>query len=137
MLSNTTSPESIRLNPDPRYKSKLYFITLIFWGIASICSWILYFVVTISNNTGPGHPGSIAYFVSYAAATIITWGLVGALVPPYYRSISYELTEDEVVVRKGIVTKVVKTVPYRTITNTVVARGLFDLQLRLHFQVVA
>ena len=51
---------------------------------------------------------------------------MGILVPPYYRSISYELTEDEVVVRKGIVTKVVKTVPYRTITNTVVARDLFD-----------
>ena len=49
-----------------------------------------------------------------------------ALIPAYYRSIEYELGEEEVVVRKGIITKVIKTVPYRTVTNIEVKRGLFD-----------
>ena len=48
------------------------------------------------------------------------------LIPPYYRSISYELTDEEVRVRKGIVTKTVQTVPYRNITNVEVKRGPLD-----------
>ena len=49
-----------------------------------------------------------------------------ALIPVYYRSIEYELGDEEVVVRKGIITKAIKTVPYRTVTNIEVRRGLLD-----------
>ncbi len=49
-----------------------------------------------------------------------------ALLPTYYRSIAYELTAEEIVVRVGIVTKTVKTVPYRTVTNIEVKRGFLD-----------
>ncbi|HUV94897.1 MAG TPA: PH domain-containing protein [Anaerolineae bacterium] len=49
-----------------------------------------------------------------------------ALLPAYYRSIEYELAPEEIVVRVGIVTKTVKTVPYRTVTNIEVKRGFLD-----------
>jgi len=52
-----------------------------------------------------------------------------ALVPAYYRSIEYELGEEEIIVRKGLITKVIKTIPYRTVTNIVVKRGLLDRRL--------
>lgn len=46
--------------------------------------------------------------------------------PFYYRSLRYVIHEDEVVVEAGILTKSVKHVPYRTVTNLKVARGPFD-----------
>jgi len=49
-----------------------------------------------------------------------------ALIPAYYRSIEYELGDEEVIVRQGIITKAIKTVPYRTMTNIEVKRGLLD-----------
>lgn len=48
------------------------------------------------------------------------------LIPHYYRSIEYELGEEEIIVRKGIITKTTKTVPYRTVTNISVKRGPLD-----------
>jgi len=49
-----------------------------------------------------------------------------ALIPAYYRSVEYELGDEEVVVHVGIITKTIKTVPYRTVTNIEVKRGLLD-----------
>ncbi len=48
------------------------------------------------------------------------------LLPPYYRSLRYLIFQDEVVVEVGVITKSVKHVPYRTVTNLQVARGPFD-----------
>ena len=45
---------------------------------------------------------------------------------PYYRSLKYEILDDEVIVRAGIITKSVKHVPYRTVTNLTVKRGILD-----------
>lgn len=62
----------------------------------------------------------------YVLANAVWVGVAAVLVPPYYRSIRYELTEDEIIVRKGILTKTENIVPYRTITNVSIKRDLFD-----------
>jgi putative membrane protein len=51
------------------------------------------------------------------------------LIPPYVRSIVYELGEEELLVRKGIITRTEQTVPYRMITNTDLKRGPLDRAL--------
>ena len=48
------------------------------------------------------------------------------LTGPYYRSLSYEIQDDEVIVHVGILTKSVKHVPYRTVTNLTVKRDILD-----------
>ncbi len=45
-------------------------------------------------------------------------------VNPYFKAISFELTTQEIIVHKGIITKSTKIVPYRNITNFVMRRGL-------------
>lgn len=47
----------------------------------------------------------------------------------YAKSLSYEIQDDEVIVRVGIITKSVKHVPYRTVTNISIKRGLLDRYL--------
>jgi len=49
-----------------------------------------------------------------------------AFVPAYYRSLEYELLDDEVMVRKGVITKTVDVVPYNMITNISIKRGPVD-----------
>ena len=72
--------------------------------------------------------------------TYVLWFLVGnaiwiigalLLVPPYYRSISYELRELDLVERKGVITRSENLVPYRMITNIRVRRGPLDRWLGL------
>ena len=55
------------------------------------------------------------------------WWIVGVLLMfPYFRSLRYEVQEDEVIVQVGIITHSVKHVPYRTVTNITVKRDIFD-----------
>ena len=66
------------------------------------------------------------YVWIFLAANVLWLILAFALIPAYYRSVEYELGDEEVVVRQGIITKTIKTVPYRTVTNIEVKRGLLD-----------
>jgi uncharacterized membrane protein YdbT with pleckstrin-like domain len=56
----------------------------------------------------------------------IWWVAAMILSVPYYRSLEYEVLDDEVIVRVGIFTHSVKHVPYRTVTNITVKRDIFD-----------
>ncbi len=61
------------------------------------------------------------------AALDLAWYLPGlVLAGPYYRSLRYEVRDDEVVVYAGIWTQSVKYVPYRTVTNLTVKRDILD-----------
>jgi putative membrane protein len=61
----------------------------------------------------------------------IWWLPAMLLSAPYYRSLSYEVQDDEVIVRAGVWTKSVKHVPYRTVTNLTVKRDVLDRWLGL------
>ena len=57
----------------------------------------------------------------------VLWGVPALiLMKPYYRSLRYEIHEDEVIVHVGIITRSVKHVPFRTVTNITVKRGPLD-----------
>jgi len=65
-------------------------------------------------------------FLLFALGELIFWILALLLAAPYYRSLSYEVQDDEVIVRVGIFNQSVKHVPYRTVTNITVSRDILD-----------
>lgn len=70
--------------------------------------------------------GDVLYLAISGGIIIVAW-IVGMLLSgPYYHSLRYEVMDDEVIVRAGIVTSSVKHVPYRTVTNITIQRGLMD-----------
>jgi len=72
----------------------------------------------------PDMPPSYLWIFFLANAAWLIPALL--VVSPYCRSISYELQDDELVVRKGIITHSVDIVPYAMITNIVCKRGPLD-----------
>ncbi len=75
---------------------------------------------------GGSSDGDLWYLAISGGGVFLSWLVAMALTGPYYRSLRYEVLADEVIVRAGIVTKSVKHVPYRTVTNITVRRGLMD-----------
>jgi uncharacterized membrane protein YdbT with pleckstrin-like domain len=65
-------------------------------------------------------------FGLFALVETIVWILALILAGPYYRSLSYEVQDDEVIVRVGIIDHSIKHVPYRTVTNITVSRDILD-----------
>ena len=118
--------ERTELKPSPRYRSKMFMAGGIAYGIIGIGILVLVLAIMAANDVSPTDTPATIFLGIFVLCSIVTWILLVALIPPYFRSISYELTDSEIVVRKGIVTKVVKTIPYRTVTNIVEARDLLD-----------
>lgn len=115
--------EPIVLYPDQKLRSKLFVIAAA-WALLSLITLVGFSVLIGASEGGP------------RGAVIGTWiGIGGTLIwllptliviPFYYRSLKYEIHEDEVIVRAGVITHSVKHVPYRTVTNLTVRRGPFD-----------
>ncbi len=67
-----------------------------------------------------------AFVGIYLGANVVWMAIAYLLIPPYYRSISYELGDEDIIVKKGIITKSETMVPYRMVTNASVKRGPMD-----------
>ncbi len=116
---------SRNFTPDTRLRTK--YVT---WGLS------LWFSVSVLIN---GFFGVINYFdetfpTELLIGTLwlsgITLVVLVVVVIPfiflYYPTIRYEVVENEIHVFRGIITKTRKVVPYRTITNMEIKRGIFD-----------
>jgi membrane protein YdbS with pleckstrin-like domain len=112
--------------PNSRLMKKFFIIAALVYAIPCAVILVLFFFIMAKNGIGLAERPGVIFFIIFGAASAVTWILAAALIPPYFRSISYELTGREIIVRKGILTKVVQTVPYRTITNIVEARDIID-----------
>jgi len=109
------------LYPDPRYKSKLV-VEVVLMMILVALWWTvpaMYFAGNELDGPALGVVLSVAVNLILLVAPLLFVG-------PYYRSLRYEVLDDEVIVIAGILTKSVKHVPYRTVTNLKVTRGPID-----------
>jgi membrane protein YdbS with pleckstrin-like domain len=109
------------IRPDQKLLLKFYLILAI---VVALCDLPLVLLVLI-----PGW--GLTYLAIYLLVNALWLVPTVALLPPYFRSIEYELGEEEIVVRRGIITKSETTVPYRTVTNIATKRGPLDRLLSL------
>jgi putative membrane protein len=112
------------ITPDRKYLFKMRLIATVV-ALAILASGVL--LGTILALTGEIRLGGA---IALALITVVLnglWWLIALLLSgPYYRSLRYEVQDDEVVVNVGIWTKSVKHVPYRTVTNIQVKRDVVD-----------
>ena len=108
------------LKPNARYLGKTMLV------ISLVALLIIAFFgtlgVIISLDDGPG----LVFGGIFVSLGVLFWIVGMALAGPYYRSLRYEIHDDEIIVHVGVITKSVKHVPYRTVTNIKVNRGLLD-----------
>ena len=110
--------------PNPKYLSKLRLSITLLALIVMVSGALFGWLLTLDEEIGL--EGLRTTLIVTAILDVIWWAPAILLSGPYYRSLSYEIQDDEVIVRVGIITKAVKHVPYRTVTNLTVKRGIFD-----------
>jgi uncharacterized membrane protein YdbT with pleckstrin-like domain len=109
--------------PEETLKTK-YFIILAMVGLLAIVGLVL-FVGLIAMDEGAANPWGVALLVGVGLNAL--WILpLGLAIVPYCNRLRYEIYDDEVIVHIGLITKSVKHVPFRTVTNVQVNRGPFD-----------
>ena len=104
------------LRPSEKLKTKFY-----------VWVWAIYWLAIFPNVFMGFIPGfGWTYVWIFLVASAVGLFIAHMLIPPYFRSIRYEMGDQEIVVHKGIVTRVENTVPYRMVTNVSLKRGLLD-----------
>ena len=115
--------------PDRKYLFRMRLIATIV-ALAILAGGILLgLILALTGEIRLG--GAIALFAITVVLNGLWWLIAMLLSGPYYRSLRYEIQDDEVVVYAGIWTKSVKHVPYRTVTNLQVKRDIVDRWLGL------
>ncbi len=113
--------------PSPKYLAKLRIQISIIAACFLLGAFFLALLLIFGEGIGAG---LITFFIIFAL-DLLWWIPAMVLAGPYYRSLRYEIHEDEIILHVGIWTKSVKHVPYRTVTNLTVNRGILDRWLSL------
>ena len=113
--------------PDAEYRLKLQ-ITFSTIALLVILGGLL---ISIPIGLEEGFRGSLITMIVIGGLDVLWWVPAMFLADPYYRSLSYEIEDDQVIVRGGIWTRSVKHVPYRTVTNITIKRDVIDRMLGL------
>jgi len=107
--------------PNPRYQIKLLVVITLIAALVLLGIGFITVLIGIDNvRTG------VTLFFIGAVIDGMVWVIALLLSFPYFRSMRFEVQEDEVIVHVGIFTHSVKHVPYRTVTNITVKRDIFD-----------
>lgn len=121
--------ETRMFKPDIKYRSKLFWVM----HIVALCILVsgLALGVLIALDPQAGMDGFWITLLVTVICNLLWWVPAVLLIGPYYRSLSYEIHDDEIVLRVGVWTRSVKHVPFRTITNISVKRGVLDRMLNI------
>ena len=112
------------LTPSPKYLTRMRLLIILVALLFLLSGALLAFLIGLDEEAG-GDAALIVFLVT--AGLDVLWILPALILSgPYYRSLSYEIQDDEVIVRVGIWTHSVKHVPYRTVTNITVKRDILD-----------
>ncbi len=114
--------ETLHIKPSTSYLRKLW----VTYTIIALCTVLTGFLFGLLVGIDEGVGVTIEITIYTALLAAIFWIATAILSVFYYRSLSYEIQDDEIIVRVGIATKSVKHVPYRTVTNISIKRGILD-----------
>ncbi len=114
--------QTLHIKPGKSYLRKLWVTYTIIALLTVLVGYLFGLLVGIDE----GAHVTIEITIYTALIAGLFWIIAAILSVFYYRSLSYEIQDDEVILRVGIVTKSVKHVPYRTVTNISIKRGILD-----------
>jgi uncharacterized membrane protein YdbT with pleckstrin-like domain len=108
--------------PNPKYLVKMRLVMTLIGVLLMICGALFGWLVGLDEGPRTGSYVTLGFFLG----DLLWWIPAMILAGFYYRSLRYEIHDDEVIVHVGIWTKSVKHVPYRTVTNVKTNRDIFD-----------
>jgi membrane protein YdbS with pleckstrin-like domain len=114
--------ETLHIKPSISYLRKLW----VTYTILALCGVLVAYLFGLLVGIDEGVHVTIAITIYAAIFAGLFWIVAVILSVFYHRSLSYEIQDDEIIVRVGIATKSVKHVPYRTVTNISIKRGILD-----------
>ena len=112
------------LEPSSKYLIKLRSSLTIIALLVLACGAVIAVPISFDRSTDANVPWIV---IGVTAGLDALWWIPAMLLSgPYYKSLSYEIRDEGIVMHVGIWTRSVKNVPYRTVTNITVKQDILD-----------
>ena len=116
--------DALTVEPSRKYLTKAYLNIAIIAGAIVLGALLIAAFVSLGPEVGVE---AIWWSLAISLGINVLWVVPAILLMgPYYRSLRYEIHEEQVIMHVGIMTRSVKYVPFRTVTNMTVNRGPLD-----------
>ena len=120
-------------NISSSYKNKELLKNTISLGIIATAGsffiwWIMLMIITDGLSISVGVPIEVTYllFIIVYSVFITIIVLTYLYNTAYVKNFSYKISEDHLVIKHGVLTKIVATIPYSRIQNINIVNGVFD-----------
>jgi membrane protein YdbS with pleckstrin-like domain len=115
---------TLTVEPSRKYLTKTYVVIAIVAVGIVLCGLLIGGLLSLDEAIGRD---AIRWALGITLGFNVLWGVPAiVLMGPYYRSLRYEIHEEQVIMHVGVITRSVKYVPFRTVTNMTVKRDPLD-----------
>ncbi len=128
------SKELMEFGPDKKYLQKRQLVAFMWFFFALIVTLGTF----LGLYFGGGNKTTALIVLFSVGGVVVVWYILWIIyLSYYYKSMVYQLKENEMIVQRGVFQKIEKNVPFRAVTNLAVFRSLFDRMfgigtIRLH-----
>ena len=111
------------VKPDRKYFIKSLLILLTISVFVFVTVSIIHLIIYLTDGE-PGVP-LILWLVS-VGSVLIMWIVSYPIIKLWIKNLSYTIRGDRVTIQKGILTKTQQNIPYRSVTDFILQRSLYD-----------
>lgn len=115
----------MEVKPDKKLVTKQWLVLTTISISAALLGLILQFLIPLQDDVTSAQTAKVLWPIT-AAAIFLMWIISVPIVLLWIKNLSFHIEDDRVSIHKGILTKVQQNIPYRSMTDFVLHRSLFD-----------
>ena len=112
------------IKPDKKYQTAQLLILSVLSSLIIIGAVVLNIIIYL--EAGSDSDGIMVIWLLCLGLISIMWIVSFPLIYHWIKNLSYFIHDDRITIQSGIITKKEQNIPYRSITDFVLTRGLFD-----------
>ncbi len=116
-------PMEETIKPDKKLFTKTVWVLLTVSAFILLGVSIVHLIIYIASGDPNAPP--VIWLIAAIAVTVM-WLIACPIAQLWIRNLAYVIQEDRITIQKGILTKTQQNIPYRSITDFILQRSLYD-----------
>ena len=118
----------MEIKPDKKLLVKQWYVLLTLTLVLVLLALVLQLVIPLKPGVTANQVAPILWSIAFGII-VIMWGISMPIIILWVRNLAYYIEDDRITIHKGILTKIQQNIPYRSITDFMLHRSLYDRAL--------
>ncbi|MCF8239926.1 MAG: PH domain-containing protein [Melioribacteraceae bacterium] len=122
--------EDVEFKPDRKLITKQYMLLAVISFFVVVSGVLLQSLIPLDPKIS-GSQVAIIVWPIILGICILLWAISVPLILIYFKNLKYEITDERVIIHKGIISRLQQNIPFRGVTDFMLHRSPFDRILGL------